>query len=60
VNKVQFWVDGTYLGFDQSNPYTRSWNSTGVSNGAHTLRARAVDNAGNVSSDATITVNVSN
>lgn len=60
LNKVQFWVDGTYLGFDPSSPYTRSWNSTGVSNGPHTLRARAVDNAGNVSSDATITVTVNN
>jgi hypothetical protein len=60
VQKVQFWVDSTYLGFDASSPYSRSWNSASVANGTHTIRVRAVDWAGNVSSDVTITVTVSN
>jgi hypothetical protein len=60
VNKVRFWVDGTYLGYDSTAPYTRSWDSTSVGNGTHTIRVQAVDNAGNVSSDATISVTVNN
>ena len=60
VQKVQFWVDSTYLGFDASSPYSKSWNSASVGNGAHTIRVRSVDWAGNVSSDVTITVTVSN
>ncbi len=60
VQKVRIWVDGTYLGYDTTAPYTRSWNSTSVSNGSHTIRTQAVDLANNVSSDFTITVNVSN
>jgi hypothetical protein len=60
VQKVRFWVDGTYLGYDATSVYTRSWNSTSVSNGPHTIRAQSVDMANNVSSDHIITVNVSN
>jgi hypothetical protein len=60
VQKVQFWVDSTYLGFDATSPYGKTWNSASVANGAHTIRVRAVDWAGNVSSDVTITVTVSN
>jgi hypothetical protein len=60
VQKVQFWVDSTYLSFDASSPYSKSWNSVSVANGSHTIRVRAVDWAGNVSSDVTITVTVSN
>jgi subtilisin family serine protease len=60
VQKVRFWVDGTYLGYDATAAYSRSWNSASVSNGAHTLRVQAVDNANNVSADFTINVNVSN
>jgi len=60
IQKVRFWVDGTYLGYDSTAPYTRSWNSASVSNGSHTVRVQAVDLANNVSSDYTITINVSN
>jgi subtilisin family serine protease len=60
VQKVRFWVDSTYLSYDTSSPYTRSWDSTSVTNGSHTIRVQAVDLANNVSSDDTITINVSN
>jgi subtilisin family serine protease len=60
VQKVQFWVDSSYLGFDASSPYSKSWNSASVANGTHTIRVRSVDWAGNVSLDVTITVTVSN
>jgi len=60
VQKVRFWVDGTYLGYDMTAPYARTWDSTTVVNGAYTLKVQAVDNAGNVSSYVTVSVSVSN
>ena len=60
VQKVRFWVDGTYLGYDSAAPYAMSWNSTTATNGAHTLKVQSVDNAGNVSAYATVSVTVSN
>ena len=60
VNKVRFWIDGTYLGYDSAAPYTRSWDSTSVSNGAHQLKLQAVDNAGNASTILIVNITVSN
>jgi RHS repeat-associated protein len=59
VDHVDFLVDGTVVGTASSAPYSRSWNSTTVSNGTHTITAAAVDNAGNpptTSSPVTVTV----
>jgi hypothetical protein len=61
VAGVQFYVDAAPVGSeDLSAPYSLSWNSTAVSNGAHTIRADARDAAGNYTSSSVITVNVSN
>jgi subtilisin family serine protease len=60
VDKVRFYIDGAYVGYDWTVPYTRTWNTAAVSNGPHTIRAQAVDRAGNLSSNVIITVNVSN
>jgi hypothetical protein len=60
VQKVQFWVDSTYLGYDASSPYSRSWDSTSVPNGTHTIKVRAVDWGNNASVDHIITVTVNN
>lgn len=58
---VQFLVDGNLLlADDTSAPYTFSWNSSGASNGSHTLSAVARDAAGNLSVAATRTITVSN
>jgi hypothetical protein len=59
VQKVRFWVDGTYLGFDAAAPYWRPIDTNSLPNGAHTIRVQAVDWLENVR-DATITVNVNN
>lgn len=57
---VQFLLDGANLGAeDTTSPYNVSWNSTTVSNGSHTLSARARDAAGNTSI-ASVTVTVAN
>src|SRR5919112_1427781 len=58
---VQFKLDGADLGAeDTSAPYSRSWNTAGVTNGSHTLSAVARDPAGNATTSASVTVNVAN
>jgi hypothetical protein len=58
---VQFLLDGVALGAeDTTSPYSITWNSTGASNGSHTLSARARDAAGNTTTSAVVTVTVSN
>lgn len=57
---VQFLLDGTALGAeDTTAPYSVSWNTTTVSNGTHTLTARARDTLNQTTSTA-VTVNVQN
>jgi glucose/arabinose dehydrogenase/chitodextrinase len=61
VAGVQFLVDGVNNGVeDTTAPYVLAWDSRGVSNGAHTLTARARDAAGNSTLSAAVTVNVVN
>ncbi len=58
---VQFKLDGANLGTeDTSSPYSISWNTTGASNGAHTLTAVARDAAGNMTTSTVINVTVDN
>jgi len=54
VTGVQFLLDGaTNVGSrDSSAPYSRKWNTSGVSNGPHTLTARASDAAGNTATSS--------
>ncbi|MEP7294954.1 MAG: Ig-like domain-containing protein [Burkholderiales bacterium] len=59
VAKVAFYVDGALLGTDTTAPYAIAWNTTGSSNGAHTLLGVATDAAGNAKS-ASVSVTVSN
>ena len=54
---MNYYIDGGYL--VSGPPYTVSWNSTTVANGAHTITAEAHNNAG-VLGSSSITVNVSN
>jgi hypothetical protein len=58
VTGVQFEVDSTNIGsVITSSPYTTTWNSTGVSDGSHTLYAVAEDTAGNyATSSVSVTV----
>ena len=61
VQSVQFTLDGVNLGApDTTSPYTLSWNTRSTTNGSHTLTAVARDAAGNVTTSAARTVNVSN
>jgi hypothetical protein len=59
VTKVEFFVDGSLKSTDTSSPYSYSWDTTAVSNGGHSVMAKAYDAAGNTNSD-TNSVTVSN
>ena len=61
VAGVQFFVDGLANGpEDPDPPYGLAWDTRAVSNGAHTLTARARDAAGNLTTSSPVTVNVAN
>ncbi|HEU4645426.1 MAG TPA: Ig-like domain-containing protein, partial [Burkholderiales bacterium] len=61
VAGVQFSLDGAALGAeDTAAPYEVSWDTAGVPNGSHTLRAAARDAAGNTANAAPVTVTVAN
>jgi hypothetical protein len=60
VEKVRIWIDGAYKGYDVSAPYGWTWDTTALSNGAHSIRVQAIDTSGNASADATANVVVSN
>src|SRR6266581_1688432 len=61
VAGVQFRVDGANVGAEDTvAPYSVSLNTTTASNGSHTLTAIARDAAGNRTTSAPVTVNVSN
>jgi len=46
ISKVDFYVDGVVVNNDLTQPYEYTWNTSGVANGTHTLKAVAVDNSG--------------
>ncbi|WNG57901.1 S8 family serine peptidase [Archangium gephyra] len=60
VAKVELYADGSLIGTDTGAPYSVSWNSATVADGAHTLTARAYDLAGNVRTSTAVTVNTDN
>jgi hypothetical protein len=57
VSKVEFYDNSTIISTATTAPYSVSWNTAGVSNGTHTLTAKAYDAAGNnATSGYTVTV----
>jgi hypothetical protein len=61
VSGVQFLLNGANLGTeDTTPPYSISWNTSLVSNGTHTLSARARDAAGNQTTSTPVSVVVNN
>ncbi|MBL7742965.1 MAG: DUF4082 domain-containing protein [Chitinophagaceae bacterium] len=61
VAGVQFLLDGNNLGAeDVTSPYSISWNTTTITDGLHTLTARARDAAGNITTSAGVVVTVQN
>jgi hypothetical protein len=57
ADHVDFLVDGTVVGSATTSPYSVSWNSSTVSDGSHTISARAVSGGTTTNSNsATVTV----
>jgi subtilisin family serine protease len=58
IANVRFWADDALLATDTSSPYATAWDTSTWTNGSHTVRAEATDNAGNTASHtASVTVN---
>jgi hypothetical protein len=58
---VQFMVDGTNIQNEvTTNPYSLSWDSNSVSDGAHTLTAVARDGANNTTTSTAVNITVKN
>jgi Zn-dependent metalloprotease len=60
VSKVDFYAGTTLLGTDTTSPYSLSWNSAGLANGAYSFTSKATDAAGNVGTSAGVSATVSN
>jgi hypothetical protein len=60
VARVEFYRGTTLLGADSTAPYTWSWNTAGVGDGAWTLWVKAYDKTGNVRASAGVEVSVDN
>jgi hypothetical protein len=59
VDKVGYSVDGGSYSYDSTSPYSFSWDSTGVSDGTHSISAITYDTSGNTATDS-ISVTVQN
>lgn len=59
IKGVDFYIDNVYMHTDNSEPYTYQWNTSTYAHGAHVIKAKTMDTAGQVAVDI-ITVNVDN
>ena len=60
VSSVEFFIDGVSRGSDTTSPYSLAFNSTTLTNGTHSLTARARDAAGNSTTSSAVSFSVSN
>ncbi|MES2739723.1 MAG: Ig-like domain-containing protein [Pseudomonadota bacterium] len=60
VTAVEFYIDGQLKSSSNVTPYSATVNSTSLSNGSHTVSARAFDAAGNVGSSAAVSFSINN
>ena len=60
IKNVLFYQDASYVGTASAAPYTAVVDTTKLSNGSHTFKARAYDMTLNYSAFATVTVTVAN
>lgn len=58
ISRLEFLLDNNLIGSDTNSPYSYSWDTTAVPNGAHTIKVTAYDTSGNQnSSSINVTVN---
>jgi hypothetical protein len=60
VTKVEFYVDGVLKATDTVSPFSATLDSTTLSNGSHSLVAKAYDAAGNVGTSSSVAFTVNN
>ncbi len=60
VSKVEFYVNGALKATDTTAPYSYSWNTAAVANGAYSITAKAYDAAGNVKLSSATSLTVKN
>ena len=61
VAKVAYYIDGTLVGTAVAGaPWTRAFNTLTLTNGSHSLVARAYDFAGNQTDSAPVALDVAN
>ena len=60
VTRVEFLVDGALKGTDTSTPYALTLDSNTLSNGSHSLVARAYDAAGNNAASTPVSFSINN
>ncbi|MFZ6759886.1 Ig-like domain-containing protein [Undibacterium sp. Ji50W] len=60
VAKVEFYVDGSLVSTSTASPYSSTLNSTTLSNGTHSLTAKAYDAANNIGTSSAVSFSVSN
>ncbi len=60
VSNVEFYIDDVLRGSDSASPYAVVFDSKTIANGAHTLKAKAFDAAGNTATSSAVSFNVSN
>jgi parallel beta-helix repeat protein len=58
VFMVLYYVDDYVIGISDIDPFSWSWNTTGMAEGTHNIKAEAVDRVGNTGESDSITVNV--
>ena len=60
VAKVEVYVDGVIKATDIATPYSATLDTTTITDGTHSLNAKAYDAAGNVQTSAPVSVSVKN
>lgn len=58
VTKVEFYVDNVLKGSDTTSPYSYAWATTGVTEGSHSITAKAYDTYNNVATSTAVAVTV--
>jgi uncharacterized protein (TIGR02145 family) len=51
IAEVRFFIDNTVMSSSSDFPYVYSWNTSGMSEGAHIVKVTAIDNQGSSKSD---------
>lgn len=60
ISKVEFYDGAALIGSASTVPYSLSWNTVAVADGAHTLTVKAYDTFGNAGTSAAVGVTVDN